>query len=78
MSQFGYSPLRWMKHSRTLHNCISGLQKKHFGTLKQNIFVTAHHRDFQTLTYKICKIKNDLAPEILTGIDKYLPKGKQL
>ena len=28
MPQFGYCPLVWMKHSRTLNNCINGLHKR--------------------------------------------------
>ena len=72
--------LLWFRWNTAEHSITvsADCKKEHFGNLKQNIFVTAHHRDLQTLTYEICKIKNDMAPEILTGIDKYFPIGKQL
>ena len=69
MSQFGYCPLVWMNHSRTLNNCISGLHKralslvyKNFSSrfselLEKDKSVTIHDRDLQTLAYEIFKVK---------------------
>ena len=28
MSPFGYCPLVWMNHSKTINNCINGLHKR--------------------------------------------------
>ena len=80
MSQFGYCPLFWMNHSRTLNNRLNGLHKralslvyKDFSSSFPELFakdknVTIHHRNLQTLAYKIFKVKNNKAPEILTEI----------
>ena len=80
ISQFGYCPLVWMNHSRTLNNRTSGLHKRAL-SLVYNDFsssfsellgkdksVTIHHRSLQTLAYEIFKVKNNMAPEILTEI----------
>ena len=80
MSQFGYCPLVWMNHSRTLDNRTNGLHKR-APTLVYNDFsssfsellekdksVNIHHRNLQTLAYGIFKVKNNMAPEILTEI----------
>ena len=78
MSQFGYCLLVWMNHSRTLNNCINGLQKRalsliyndfssNFSELREkDKFVTIHHRNLKTLAYEIYEVKNIMAPEILT------------
>ena len=80
MSQFGYCLLIWMNHSRTLNNCINGLQKRalsliyndfssNFSELtEKDKFVTIHHRNLKTLAYEIYEVKNIMAPEILTLI----------
>ena len=79
-SQFGYCPLVWMNHSRTLNNCISGLHKRapslvynDFSSsfselLKKGKSVTIHYRKLQTLAYEVFKVKKNMAPEILTEI----------
>ena len=80
MSQFGYCPLGWMNHSRTLNNRINGLHKRAL-SLVQNDFslsfsellekvksVAIHYRNLQTLSYEIFRVKNNMAPEILTEI----------
>ena len=36
--------------------------------LQKEISVTIHHRNLQTLAYEIFKVKNNMAPEILTEI----------
>ena len=77
MSQFGYCPLVWMNHSRTLNDRINGLHKslvyndfssRFSELLGKDNSVTIHHRNLQTLAYEIFKVKNDMAPEILTEI----------
>ena len=80
MSQFGYCPLVWMNHSRTLNNRINGLHKRALSLvyndfsssfselLEKDKSVTIHHRNLQTLAYEIFKVKNNMAPEILTEI----------
>ena len=79
-SQFGYCPLVWMIHSRTLNNRINGLHKRALSLvyndfsssfselLEKDKSVTIHHRNLQTLAYEIFKVKNNMAPEILTEI----------
>ena len=68
MSQFGYCPLVWMNHSRTLNNCINGLHKRALSLiydfsssfselLEKGKSVTIHHRNLQTLAYEISKVK---------------------
>ena len=80
MSQFGYCPLVWMNHSRTLNNPINGLHKRALSLvysdfsssflelLEKDKSVTIHHRNLQTLTYEIFKVKKNMASEILTEI----------
>ena len=69
MSQFGYCPLVWMNHSRTLNNRINGLHKRALSLvyndfsssfselLEKDKSVTIHHRNLQTLAYEIFKVK---------------------
>ena len=80
MSQFGYCPLVWMNHSRTLNKRIIGLHKRvlslvysNFSSsfselLEKNKSVTIHHRNLQTVAYEAFKVKNNMVPEILTEI----------
>ena len=79
-SQFGYGPLVWMNHSRSLNKCINGLHARAL-SLVYNDFsssfselsekdksVTIHHHNLQTLAYETSKVKNNMASEILPGI----------
>ena len=80
MSQFGYCPLVLMNHIRTLNERINGLHKSalslvyndlssSFSELLENDkSVTIHHINLQTLAYEIFKVKNNMAPELLTEI----------
>ena len=80
MSQFGYCPLVWMNHSRTLNNRINGLHKRALSLvyndfsssfselLEKDRAVTIHHRNLQTLAYEIFTVKKNMAPEVLTEI----------
>ena len=68
MSQFGYCPLVWMNHSRTLNNRINGLHKRGLSLvyddfsssfselLEKDKSVTIHRRNLQTLAYEIFKV----------------------
>ena len=61
MSQFGYCPLVWMNHIRTLNKRINGLHKRALSLVYNNFSsnfsellekdksVTIHHRNLQTL-----------------------------
>ena len=50
MSQFGYCPLVWMNHSRTLNNRINGLLSSSFPELlEKDKSVTMDYRNLQTL-----------------------------
>ena len=80
MSQFGYYPLVWMNHSRTINNRINGLHKRALSLvyndfsssfselLEKDKSVTIHHRNLQTLAYEIFTVKTNMAPKILTEI----------
>ena len=69
LSQFGYCPLVWMNHSRTLNNRINGLHERalslvynefslHFSELlEKDKSLTIHQRNFQTLAYEVFKVK---------------------
>ena len=69
-----------MNHSRTLNNRINVLHKRALSLvyndfsssfselLEKGKSVTIHHRNLQTLAYEIFKVKNNMAPEILTEI----------
>ena len=75
-----FMSLVWMNLSRTLNNRISGLHKRALSLvyndfsssfselLEKGKSVTIHHRNLQTLAYEIFKLKNNMAPEILTEI----------
>ena len=85
MSQFGYCPLVWMNHSRTLNNRINGLHKRALSLvcndfsssfselLGKDKSATIHHRNLQTLGYEIFKKKKNIAHKILTEIWDILP-----
>ena len=80
MSHFGYCPLAWMNHSRTLNNRINGLHKRALSLVKNDFLlsfsellekdksVAIHYRNLPTLSYEIFIVKNNMAPEILTEI----------
>ena len=69
MSQFGYSPLVQMNHSRALNNRINGLHKKVLNLvyndfsssfsqlLEKDKSVTTYHRNLRTLAYDIFKVE---------------------
>ena len=69
ITQFGYCPLVWMNHRRTLNNHMNGLHKRALSLayndfsssfselLEKNKSVTIHHHNFQTAAYEIFKVK---------------------
>ena len=79
-SQFGYFPLIWMFHSRTLNNTINSIHeselrityndsKSTFGELlKKDNSVSIHHRNLQVLPIKMFKINNNMASEFFNEI----------
>ena len=79
-SQFNYCPLIWMFHSRQLNNQINKIQERAFrlvykdnkltfdDLLKLDSSVTVHQRNLQILATEIFKVKNSLAPEIMTEV----------
>ena len=80
ISQFGYCPLVWMFHSRTLNNRINRIHerairlayndyKSSFEFLLQlDNSVTIHVRNLQLLSTEMYKIINGLAPEIMINL----------
>ena len=76
-SQFGYCPLVWMFHSRTLNNRINRLHERALRIvyndnlssfeqlLHKDSSVTIHERNIQALAIEIYKIINGLAPDIM-------------
>ena len=79
-SQFGYCPLAWMFHSRTLNNRINRLHegalrlvyKDHHLTFrellrKDNSFCI-HHRNLQKLPTEMYKVKNNLSPTLIKQV----------
>ena len=79
-SQFGYCPLVWMFHSRTLNNRINRLheralrlaykdRKSSFGELLElDKSFTIHHRNLQKLVTEIYKVKNNLSPGFMKTV----------
>ena len=79
-SQFNYCPLIWMFHSRKLNNRLNKIQERALrlvykdnkltfhDPLKLDNSVTIHQRNLQILATEIFKVKNSLAPEIMTEV----------
>ena len=76
-SQFGYCPLVWMFHSRSLNNRINSLHKRALRLVykdqtlsfeellrKDNSF-TIHHRNLQKLATEMYKIYNNISPDLM-------------
>ena len=79
-SQFGYCPLVWMFHNRTLNNRINKIHERALRLvynddessfenllLKDNSF-TIHERNIQTLAIELYKVVNHLSPKIMDFI----------
>ena len=79
-SQFNYCPIIWMFHSRQLNNRIKKIHKRVLrlvykdsklifnNLLGLNNSFTIHQRNIQILAREIFKVKNSLAPEIMTEV----------
>ena len=79
-SQFAYSPLVWMSHSRELNNRINSLQYRALRLvykddessfeelLKKDESVSIHHRNIHCLAIEMFKVKNGLAPTFMNDI----------
>ena len=79
-SQFGYCPLIWMFHSRTLNNRINRLHERALRLVykdprltfdqllrKDNSF-RVHHRNLQILATEMYKTKNNLSPTLMKQV----------
>ena len=79
-SQFGYCPLVWMFHSRSLNNRINRIQERalrivyndNLSTFNELLLrdgsVTIHERNIQILAVELYKVINDLAPDIMMEV----------
>ena len=79
-SQFGYCPLIWMYHSRTLNNKINKLHERALRLVYKNNTssfeellamdnsYTVHHRNVQKLAIEMYKVQNDLSPSFMRFI----------
>jgi len=77
LSHFGYCPLVWMFHSRTLNNRINRLHKRALQIVFNNYESSydellnisgsfkIHERNIQTLAIELYKVVNNLAPKIM-------------
>ena len=79
-SQFGYCPLIWMFHSRTLNNRINRLHERALRLaykdreasfeqlLNLDKSFTIHHRNLQKLATEMYKVKNNLSPSFMKSV----------
>ena len=79
-SQFGYCPLIWMFHSRSLNNKINQIHERTLkityndkpssfqDLLKKDNSVLIHHRNIRTLATEIFKFLQGLSPPILNEV----------
>ena len=77
LSQFGYCPLVWMFHNRTLNNRINRIHERALRIIyqdKNSSFdelltrdgsFTIHHRNVQTLCIELYKVAYGVAPKIM-------------
>ena len=90
MSQFGYCPLVWMNHSRSLNNRINTLHERALRLvyndfrasfselLQRDNSVTVHQKNLQALAIEMFKVKNNLAPEIMNNVFEIKEKSYNL
>ena len=79
-SQFGYCPLIWMFHNRTLNNRINYLHERALRLVYNDANLsfeellnldnsfTIHHRNLQKLATEIYKVKHNLSPIFMKNI----------
>ena len=82
--QFGYCPLVWMFHSRSLNNKINSFHERALritygdrsssfeNLLKKDNSVSIHYSNIQALATEMLKVKNNIAPEVMKEI--FAPK----
>ena len=80
MPQFGYCPLIWMNHNRSLNNNINKIheralrkvyrdKKATFQELLENDNnVTVHVKNLQVLVAEMYKVENNCSPEIMRKV----------
>jgi len=79
-SHFGYCPLVWMFHNRTLNRRINNIHERALRLvyndshstfdellIRDNSF-TIHERNIQSLAIELYKVVNDIAPQIMKSI----------
>ena len=83
-SQFGYCPLVWMRHSRTLNTHINSIHERALRLvyndynitfselLKLDNYFTVHERNIQTLAIVVFKVVHNLSPDIMNMRYSYL------
>ena len=79
-SQFGYCPLVWMFHSRTLNNRINKIHERALRRVYNDNTSTfsellikdgsfcIHHRNIQKLAIEMYKVKHNMAPPLMNDI----------
>ena len=79
-SQFGYCPLVWMFHSRTLNNRINKIHERSLRIvyndrnltydelLHKDKSFTIHERNIQALAIEMYKIMNNMSPDIMKPV----------
>ena len=87
-SQFGYCPLVWMLHSRTLNNRINRIHERALRVvyndnvssfeemLQKDDSVTIHEKNIQTLSIELFKVLKGLSPTIMDEL--FLVKKDQI
>ena len=75
--QFGYCPLMWMLHSRTLNSRTNNIHERALRLtykdnqssfkqlLEKDHYVTVHHKNLQVLVTEIFNFKNNLVPNTM-------------
>ena len=79
-SQFSYSPLAWMMHSRKLKKKINRLHERYLHLayndglssfeelLERGNSVSVHKRNIQCLAIELYKVFNDICPDIMKNV----------
>ena len=79
-AQFGYCPLVWMFHGRDINRKINHIHERFLGIvyrdynssfkdlLKKDKSVCIHHRNIQSLAFRLFKVKENLSNTIMSDI----------